>query len=98
MTRRAPSLLGPFQVKLDGQSVTDFESNKVRALLGYLALHTMSGQKRKARRRLSSASGVDPALVCPTMTERFVNCAARRARPHPAVSVRHQWRPVAPRA
>jgi len=98
MTRRALSLLGPFQVKLDGQSVTDFESNKVRALLGYLALHAVSGQKGKARRRLSLAGRVDPALVCPTVTERFVNCAARRARPYPAALLRHQWRPIAPRA
>ena len=32
------SLLGPFQVTLDGQPVTDFKSNKVRALLAYLAV------------------------------------------------------------
>ena len=31
-------MLGPFQVALDGQLVTDFESNKVRALLAYLAV------------------------------------------------------------
>ena len=30
-------LLGPFQVALDGQPVTSFESDKVRALLVYLA-------------------------------------------------------------
>jgi DNA-binding SARP family transcriptional activator len=32
------SLLGPFQVTLDGQPVTGFKSNKVRALLTYLAV------------------------------------------------------------
>ncbi|NIO72251.1 MAG: tetratricopeptide repeat protein, partial [Anaerolineae bacterium] len=32
------SLLGPFQVTLDGEPVTSFESDKVRALLAYLAV------------------------------------------------------------
>ena len=32
------SLLGPFQVMLDGQPVTGFKSNKARALLAYLAV------------------------------------------------------------
>jgi len=32
------SLLGPFQVTLDGEPVTSFESNKVRALLTFLAV------------------------------------------------------------
>jgi DNA-binding SARP family transcriptional activator len=32
------SLLGPFQVALDGRPVTDFKSVKVRALLAYLAV------------------------------------------------------------
>src|SRR5512136_1172558 len=31
------SLLGTFEASLDGQPVTGFESNKVRALLAYLA-------------------------------------------------------------
>lgn len=31
-------LFGPFQVELDGQPVTAFKSNKVRALLAYLAM------------------------------------------------------------
>ncbi|MGD8462335.1 MAG: BTAD domain-containing putative transcriptional regulator [Anaerolineae bacterium] len=38
MARLSLSLLGPFQVTLDGQPVTDFKSNKVRALLAYLAV------------------------------------------------------------
>jgi DNA-binding SARP family transcriptional activator len=36
-TQLAISLIGPFQVTLDGQPVTAFESNKVRALLATLA-------------------------------------------------------------
>ncbi len=38
MTHLSLSLLGPFQVTLDGQPVTGFKSNKVRALLAYLAV------------------------------------------------------------
>jgi DNA-binding SARP family transcriptional activator len=37
MTRLSLSLLGPFRAVLDGEPVTAFESNKVRALLAYLA-------------------------------------------------------------
>ncbi|MGD8792889.1 MAG: hypothetical protein PVF47_10080 [Anaerolineae bacterium] len=33
MPRLSLSCLGPFQVTLDGQPVTSFKSNKVRALL-----------------------------------------------------------------
>ena len=33
----AVSLIGPFQVTLEGQPITSFESSKVRALLAYLA-------------------------------------------------------------
>jgi hypothetical protein len=38
MARLTVNLLGPFQVTLDGQLVTAFESDKVRALLAYLAV------------------------------------------------------------
>ncbi|MBN1136213.1 MAG: hypothetical protein JXM73_06490 [Anaerolineae bacterium] len=38
MHRLSISCLGPFQVALDGQSVTTFKSVKVRALLAYLAV------------------------------------------------------------
>ncbi len=38
MARLSLSFLGPFQVTLDGQPATGFESNKVRALLAYLAV------------------------------------------------------------
>lgn len=37
MSRLILQFLGPFQVLLDGKPVTEFESNKVRALLAYLA-------------------------------------------------------------
>ena len=38
MAHLSLSCLGPLQVELDGQPVTDFKSNKVRALLSYLAV------------------------------------------------------------
>ena len=38
MAHLSVSLLGPFQVTLDGQPVTAFKSNKVRALLAYLTV------------------------------------------------------------
>jgi WD40 repeat protein/DNA-binding SARP family transcriptional activator len=38
MARLSLSLLGPFQATLDGNPATGFESNKVRALLAYLAV------------------------------------------------------------
>jgi DNA-binding SARP family transcriptional activator/predicted ATPase len=38
MAHLSLSCLGPFQVTLDGQPVTGFKSNKVRALLAYLAV------------------------------------------------------------
>jgi predicted ATPase/DNA-binding SARP family transcriptional activator len=38
MPRLSLSLLGPFQATLDGAPLTSFESNKVRALLAYLAV------------------------------------------------------------
>jgi WD40 repeat protein/DNA-binding SARP family transcriptional activator len=40
MARLTLSLLGPLQVLLDGQLATGFESNKVRALLVYLAVES----------------------------------------------------------
>ena len=38
MAHLSLSLLGPLQITLDGQPVTGFKSNKVRALLAYLAV------------------------------------------------------------
>ena len=40
MARLAIRLLGPFQVALDGQPVTGFQSDEVRALLAYPAVES----------------------------------------------------------
>ena len=42
------SLLGSFQVMLDGQLVTGFKSNKVRALLAYLAVEADRPHRRES--------------------------------------------------
>lgn len=42
------SLLGGFQVELDGHPVTEFKSNKVRALLAYLAVEAGRPHRREA--------------------------------------------------
>ncbi len=48
MSRLELSLLGPFQVRLDGNPVTAFESAKVRALLAYLAVESDRPQPRES--------------------------------------------------
>ena len=69
MARLTISLLGPFQVTLDGEPATTFESDKARALLAYLAVEadrphrreTLAGllwpewPERSARHNLSQA-------------------------------------------
>jgi DNA-binding SARP family transcriptional activator/predicted ATPase len=47
MARLSLSCLGPFQVTLDGQPVTSFKSNKVRALLAYLAVEAARPHPRE---------------------------------------------------
>ena len=47
MAHLSLSLLGPFQVTLDGQPVTGFRSNKVRALLAYLAVEADRTHRRE---------------------------------------------------
>ncbi|NJC97527.1 MAG: hypothetical protein C3F07_15485 [Anaerolineales bacterium] len=42
------SLLGPIQVTLDGQPITGFKSNKVRALLAYLAVEADKPHRRES--------------------------------------------------
>jgi DNA-binding SARP family transcriptional activator/predicted ATPase len=42
------SLLGPFQVTLDGEPVTAFESDKVRALLAYLVVEADRPHRRES--------------------------------------------------
>ena len=47
MPRLSLSLLGPFQVTLDGHPITAFESDKVRALLAYLAVESDRPHRRE---------------------------------------------------
>ena len=47
MGRIAIKLLGPFEVFLDGEPVTSFESDKVRALLAYLASEVGQSHRRE---------------------------------------------------
>jgi len=47
MARLSIRLLGPLQVTLDGEPVTGFESDKVRALLAYLAVEQGAPQRRE---------------------------------------------------
>ena len=46
MTALSLSLLGPFQVALDGEPVTDFATDKARALLAYLAVESDHPHRR----------------------------------------------------
>ncbi|HLF25845.1 MAG TPA: tetratricopeptide repeat protein [Anaerolineae bacterium] len=48
MSHLSLHLLGPYQVTLDGQPVTEFRSDKVRALLAYLALEADRPHRREA--------------------------------------------------
>jgi predicted ATPase/DNA-binding SARP family transcriptional activator len=48
MARLALSFLGPFEVTLDGVPITAFDSNKVRALLAYLAVEADRPHSRDA--------------------------------------------------
>jgi predicted ATPase/DNA-binding SARP family transcriptional activator len=48
MTRLTLSLLGSFQVILDGEPITEFESDKVRALLAYLAVESGRSHRRES--------------------------------------------------
>ena len=48
MSRLTIRLLGPFEVVLDNQPVTGFESDKVRALLAYLATESEQAHRREA--------------------------------------------------
>jgi hypothetical protein len=54
MPRLSISLLGTFQVLLDDQPVTSFESDKVRALLAYLAVESAQPHRRPTICRLCS--------------------------------------------
>ena len=69
MVRLSVSLLGPFQVALDGQPVAAFESAKVRALLAYLAVDA-----DRVHRRQSLAG-----LLWPDLPERSARANLRHA-------------------
>ena len=47
MARLCLNLLGTYQVTLNGAPITDFESDKVRALLAYLAVESERPQRRE---------------------------------------------------
>jgi predicted ATPase/class 3 adenylate cyclase/DNA-binding SARP family transcriptional activator len=77
MARLTVSLLGPFEVKLDGKPVTSFDSNKVRALLAYLAVETgrhPGGHLRRLHRREVLAG-----LLWPDWPERSARTNLRNA-------------------
>ena len=48
MAKLSLSLLGPFQVVLGGQPVIGFKSNRVRALLAYLAVEADKPHRRES--------------------------------------------------
>ena len=48
MARLVIRLLGPFEVTLDGEPVTGFETRKARALLAYLAVEGDCSHRREA--------------------------------------------------
>jgi DNA-binding SARP family transcriptional activator len=49
MARLSLSLLGPFRATLDGEPIAGFKTNKVRALLAYLALEASQHPKGHPR-------------------------------------------------
>ena len=55
MSTLSVSLLGSFQATLDGRPIAGFESNKVRALLAYLAIESERPHSRDERRHNLSA-------------------------------------------
>ena len=63
------NFLGTFQVQRDGQTVTGFESDKVRALLAYLAVE---GERPQRRELLAG-------LLWPNMPEQQARVNLRRA-------------------
>lgn len=63
MAHLALSFLGPFQATLDGQTITTFESNKVRALLAYLVVEAARLHSREALAGLLWADHPNHAAV-----------------------------------
>ena len=62
MARLSLSVLGPFQAALDGEPITDFESDKVRALLAYLAVESERPHRRETLAGLLDATGAGRTL------------------------------------
>jgi DNA-binding SARP family transcriptional activator len=69
MAHLSLSLLGPFQATLGGEPVTGFASDKVRALLAYLAVEIEQPHRRE---KLAG-------LLWPDWTERSARANLRRA-------------------
>jgi DNA-binding SARP family transcriptional activator len=69
MARLSARLLGPFQVTLDGKPVTGLRSDKVRALLAYLAVEA---ERPHRREKLAG-------LLWPDWPERSARASLRRA-------------------
>jgi multiple sugar transport system substrate-binding protein len=69
MAHLSVCLLGPLQVTLDGEPVTGFESDKVRALLAYLAVESQQPQRRETL----------AGLLWPDWPERSARTNLRRA-------------------
>jgi DNA-binding SARP family transcriptional activator len=69
MMRFEVRLLGPLQLALDGRALTGFESNKVRALLAYLAVE---GARAHSREHLA-------ALLWPEQPDRVARQNLRQA-------------------
>ena len=69
MTRLSISLLGPFHITLDSAPITDFATDKARALLAYLAVEADHPHRRE------TLSG----LLWPDQPERRANQSLRQA-------------------
>ena len=54
MTRLSVSLLGPLRVTVDGEPVVRFQTDKVRALLAYLAVESDRPHRRETGERYGS--------------------------------------------
>ena len=69
MSRLSIKLLGPFQATMEGEVVSGFDSDKVRALLAYLAVESDQPQRRE---KLAG-------LLWPDFPERSARTSLRRA-------------------
>jgi hypothetical protein len=93
--RLAISLLGPFQVTLDGEIVTQFGSDTARALLAYLALRQGTDPPRAGgaplpRDRQPARRGLGAALsrLCLSFVGRLCQCEREFTRTIPSSTLR----------